>query len=367
MLGLSRRFVETAERGVDLGKLLVVPAVRPAIGVCRGRRRLGEPDTFGRSAEGAERLGDRVAGERNRVRVGRVPLALVEGALERDERSRGLLRLEVLPAEVVEQRPEPVASRRLCLGDLDPTLGPSDEAGPVRGCERGHVSRVDGKEVRAGFRRPRKCRLEEREGGLGVAVGSAKAAALEIDPYARPGSVPSELPSVREEALPLLEAAAEPFDAGELAENLGARRVVRLLGEAGAEAALRAFQVVEVPVGAKPVSHERTLEPAGRLEALQPAGGCGRPFASVALVLVEILPSLGDAKASALRIALENAGVPVSASVRSAAGAWARTAAYEAVGYDPDSFPHRRDLELGWALEERYARSPLRTRGATRA
>ena len=80
----------------------------------------------------------------------RVALARGECPLERGERLLVLARVEVLPAEVVQQRAEPVGGGLGGLGELDAPLRPGDEAVAIGRGERAHVRRVGGEPVLAG-------------------------------------------------------------------------------------------------------------------------------------------------------------------------------------------------------------------------
>jgi hypothetical protein len=68
---------------------------------------------------------------------------------------------------------------------------------------------------------------------------------------------------------------------------------------------------------------------------------------------LEAVPALGESERRALTHALEGAGVRLDGAPEPYRSAWRRTAAHEAVDNEP--------------APVRYARSPRRTRGATRA
>ena len=125
----------------------------------------------------------------------------MEGTLESVERKVELPGLVVLPAEVVEQRPEPV--RRVCLlfGERDSALRPRDEAVAIRSGQSGHVRGVRRDEPRLGFERLRERGLEQRESRLGVAARTPQAAALEVDAGGRDSTCARERVRFHDEPL----------------------------------------------------------------------------------------------------------------------------------------------------------------------
>ncbi len=159
---LLARVAVATDRGVLLGQLLVEPAVRRTLGFRPGDGLLEERDRLVGAAEPPEGLADRVARDLDRAGVRGIALARPERALERVERGLEIAGLVVLPAEVVEERPEPVRGVVVELGELDSSLRPVEEVVAIRGDERDHVCRVGRDEVLT--RLERKCErgLEER-------------------------------------------------------------------------------------------------------------------------------------------------------------------------------------------------------------
>src|SRR5262249_36844972 len=160
--------------------------------VCPRDRVLEEGNGFLRTVECTERLSDRVARERDPLRVLRVALAGCEGATEAVERRVVLSHLVLLPAEVVEERASPVRRALVLLGEIDPARRPLDEAVAVGRDERGHVSGVRGDEPALVGDCGRERRLEEWARLVGCSAGSEETPALEIDACTRHGAVTGE-------------------------------------------------------------------------------------------------------------------------------------------------------------------------------
>jgi hypothetical protein len=116
------------------------------------RRRASDPAPGGRL--------DGLARERGRLCVRRITAVRLEGSLEHRERRFVVAGLEVVPAEVVLERPRPVRGVGLGLGEREPALGPLDH--PVRVGDRDHVGRVAGKEVELRVECVLERRLEQR-------------------------------------------------------------------------------------------------------------------------------------------------------------------------------------------------------------
>ena len=181
----------------------------------------------------------RVARDRDLRGLVRLALPHHERSLEGVERVRVLAGVEVLPAEVVEERPGPVGGRLGGLRELDPAPRPREHPVPVARRERAHVRCVAREPVLAGLLRSGEGRLEERQRGGLVAARAAEATALQVDADPRPGTGVALRRRLVEEAIARVEALAQPLDARQLRERLGAKR---------AEAPLGAVEVAEVPV-----------------------------------------------------------------------------------------------------------------------
>ena len=123
------------------------PAVGRALGFRPGDGLLEEWDRLVGAAEPSEGLPDRVTRDLDGRRVRRIALPRSERAFEGVERELELAGLVVLPAEVVEERPEPVRGVVVELGEPDSSLRPVDDVVTVRGDERDHVRCVGGDEV----------------------------------------------------------------------------------------------------------------------------------------------------------------------------------------------------------------------------
>ena len=136
-----------ADRCVLLGELLVEPAVGLSFALGPGDGLLEEWNRFVRSAERSERLADRVPRDLDGRRVRRVALSRTQRPLEGIEGECVVGCFVVLPAEVVEQRPEPVGGAFALLREVDSSLRPGDEALAIGCGERGHVRGVGGDEV----------------------------------------------------------------------------------------------------------------------------------------------------------------------------------------------------------------------------
>ena len=128
---------------------------------------------------------------------------------------------------------------------------------------RGHVRRVGGDEALAGRDRLVEGRFEERQRGGRIAAGPEHAAPLELEPRPRHRR-PGKRRGVVEECIRLGEPVAQPRDASELRQHLGAAVVVGLGVELLTEPLLRGVEVAEVPQRPEPIVHERTLRPGAR-------------------------------------------------------------------------------------------------------
>ena len=104
------------------------PAVRRPLALRPGHRLLKERRGFRGAAERAQRLADRVARDLDRLAVGRIPFASTQTPLERVQRRLVLAVLVALPAEVVEERAEPVPGVVVGLRQLYPAFRPAEEA-----------------------------------------------------------------------------------------------------------------------------------------------------------------------------------------------------------------------------------------------
>ena len=184
----------------------------------------------------------------DRGRVPGVAQPHVERALERVERLLVLAGVEELPAEVVQQRAEPVRRGLRGLGELDAAVRPGDEPRAVRRRERAHVRRVAGKPVLPGLACCRERGLEERYSRVLVPARAAQSAALEVDADADARNV---LHDLVEEPVAFLEAVAQAFHARQLRQRLGAKRTEALLGR---------VEVVEVPEWAERIGHLPVVE-----------------------------------------------------------------------------------------------------------
>ena len=169
---------------------------------------------------------DRRRRSRDRARARR------ERALECVERGLELAGLVVLPAEVVEQRSQPVRGTVVQLGELEATAGPADDVVSVGGDERDHVRRVGCDEVLPLLERPRESRLEQRTGSAGIAVRPAKAPAFEVETSADDGCATLDRRRLVEQGISRGEVASEARDARELRQDLGAARSRRFLARA---------------------------------------------------------------------------------------------------------------------------------------
>ena len=135
------------DRCVLLGELLVEPAVGLSFALGPGDGLLEEWNRFLRSAERSERLADRIPRDLDGRRVRRVALPRTQRPLEGIECECVVGCFVVLPAKVVEQRPEPVGGAFALLREVDPSLRPGDEALAIGCGKRGHVRGVAGDEV----------------------------------------------------------------------------------------------------------------------------------------------------------------------------------------------------------------------------
>ena len=225
----------------------MVPAVGRALALGPRDRLLEERHGLVRAVERTQRLPDGVAGKRDRLRVPGILLAGGERTLERGQRFRVLAGLVVLPAEVVQQRPEPVPRVVARLRERDAALRPRHVLVPAWGGERRHVRRVARQEAVARLERERVRRLEERERTLGVPARAVQPAPLEVDPHPRPELTGGLGLRLLDEPLPRLEVATESLDARELRQDLCPAGCGGLLVERLTEAALRRVEVGEVP------------------------------------------------------------------------------------------------------------------------
>ena len=100
-------------------------------------------------------------------------------------------------------------------------------------------------------------RLEQRQRSLGVAARSQQAAALERDPGGGPRRGHTRL-GRGEPGFALLEAPAEPRDAGELRQHFGPPRVGRLPRELPWNTASDASRSSKCPERAKAIAHAAT-------------------------------------------------------------------------------------------------------------
>ena len=237
-----------ADRCVLLGELLVEPAVgrvlalpprrRPARGAGSPRRRRPSARSVLPTAYRAISIAGALLG---------LALARPQRALERIERELEVAGFVVLPAEVVEERPEPVRGVVVQLGELDPSLRPVDEAVAValrraRPCARRRRRRSAARASSA----QREGGLEERTRRLRIAARAAQAAALEIDRVRDRGLSPPRLVA-SSRSVARLEVAAEPAHARELRHDLCAAGVGLLRVELRPETPLRGVEIVEVP------------------------------------------------------------------------------------------------------------------------
>lgn len=177
----------------------------------------------------------------------RIAQADLERPLEGIERLLVLASIEVLPAEVVQQRAYPVRGGLGAAGELEPAVRPGHEAVAIIGGKRAHVRGVAGEPVLARVYRSGVCTLEERQRGVLVTRRAAEAPTLEVDPDPDAGMVIRDLV---EQPLAGREVSPQPLDARELRQRLGAQR---------AKAALALVQVVEVPLGAEQVHCHRPV------------------------------------------------------------------------------------------------------------
>jgi hypothetical protein len=258
---LSARLGVAAECRVVLGELLVEPAVglpgllRPRHGLLEVRRGLVGP------SERPQRLADRVPDDLDLGPPPREPLAGAQRLLERGQRRLVLAGLGVLPAEIVEQRPEPVRDLRVLrrLREVDASRRPRAEALAVGGGERRHVRGVGGQRELVSLERGGEGRFEERTRGVRVAARAQHPPTLEGNPRPGGGARSGELLRLVDEAAAVLEASAEPFDPRELRQDLRPRRPGLLPREKLPETLLRRVEVVEVPERAEAVCHRRPL------------------------------------------------------------------------------------------------------------
>ena len=193
------------------------------------------------------RLGDGLARVLDRGRVVRIPLPNF-APLESLERRLVLLGVEVLPAEVVEQRPCPVRGGLRPVGELQPAFRPGDEAVAIGRRERGHVRGVGREPVLARLDRRREGALEERQRRLPVAAGATQPAAFEVDadPDAR-----VLLCHLVQQPVARLVVLAQPLHPRELRQRLRPQR---------AEPGLGRVEIVEVPECSQRVAHRPVVE-----------------------------------------------------------------------------------------------------------
>ncbi len=147
---------------------------------------------------------------------------------------------------------------------------------------------------------------------------------------------------VVEERVALGELSAEPLDARELGEHLGAACVGRFRSELCPKPLLGAVEVVEVPERSQTVCHRRTLS--------RPRGHTS-PAVDID---VDVTPPMGRSEREALLAALERTRMPASSGGHiGRSTSWRRAGIREAVGDE--------ETDGGYSL------SPRSTRGATRA
>ena len=338
---LLARVVVASDGRVLLGELFVQPAVRCIPPRGRADRVLEERDRFRRSAEGTEGLSDRVARYLDRCGMFRLTLARVQRLLESVERGLQLAGLVVLPAEVVEEWPEPVRGGLAFLSQLDPPFRPGDQAVAIGSCERGHVRCVRGDEVLPRSERSREGRLEvwQRRATL-VPARAPPSTALELDSSERNLTVTRKGDRLVDRGVAGCKFSPKSRDAGELRENLSAPLVGALLGELALQSRLGRVEVVEIPQRSQPVVHIRSVE--GR------RGRTRYPR----VVELDARPPLDPALARALATLLEDVS-PWPPTQARPTDAWRTAGLAEAVEGDDEAVV--------------YARSPRSTRGATRA
>src|SRR5207244_7839842 len=110
-----------------------------------------------------------------------------------------------------------------------------------------HVRRVTGEVALAGFDRAGERPLEQRERSLRVAAGAVHPATLELETDVRDRVVAGERLRLVENLRAILEVPAQPFDACELRQDLGAACIGRLLIELLPKPILARVEVIEVP------------------------------------------------------------------------------------------------------------------------
>src|SRR5262249_33522144 len=257
--GLLARLGGAPDRCVLLRELLVVPAVRPALGLAPGDGLLEERDRLVRAPERTQRLADGVAGERDRLPFLRISLSCPARTAERRERGLVLARLVLVPAQVVEERSEPVGGRLVLVRDLDPPRRPLREAGAVGRGEGDHVRRVRGDEVAAVLERGRERGLEERPSLARVPARTEETPSLEVDPRLGDGAVPGERLRLADQLLALVEPVAETLDPRQLRQHLRATCARVLGGQLRLQALLASVEVAEIPKRTEPVGHGPTL------------------------------------------------------------------------------------------------------------
>ena len=130
--------------------------------------------------------------------------------------------------------------------DLDAAVRPLEELVAIGRGERDHVGGIRGHEVLLPANRARERGLEERTRCFSVSARPSDPPPLEVDARTRRCALrPSS--GVVGQGVGALELAAQPFDAGELSQDLRAT-VLRLLGiELLAESLFGRVEVVEVP------------------------------------------------------------------------------------------------------------------------
>ena len=116
------------ESRVLLGELLVEPAIGLSCALSPGDGLLEARNRFLRSAERSERLADRIPRDLDGRGIRRVALPRTQRPLEGIESECVIGRFVVLPAKVVEQRPEPVGGAFALLSEVDPSLRPGEDS-----------------------------------------------------------------------------------------------------------------------------------------------------------------------------------------------------------------------------------------------
>ena len=185
----------------------------------------------------------------DRGRVLRVALAHLERPFEELERLLVLAGVEVLPAEVVQERPGPVRRRPpTCSASSSPRFVQATK--PSRsGAASAHMCAASpASQSSARLDRRREGALEERQRRLLVAARAAEAAALEVDADAHARVVVGDLV---EQPVAFVVALAQPLHARELGQRLRTQR---------AEARLGRVEVVEVPERAERIAHRPVVE-----------------------------------------------------------------------------------------------------------